>query len=255
MKIIVCYKIVPEEANIEINPDRSLSLKNVQWKLSQYDLNAVEAAMQLVEAVGGSVSALSIGDQKIDNSKLKKGILSRGPDDLYLVQDEQLKAADTNLTAKTLAAATARIGFDLILCGEGSADIYAQQVGIQLGELLKVPVINAVSQITPQDGRLIIERTLEDEVEVLEVTLPAVLAVTADINITRLPGMKEILAAGKKPVVEWDLDKIGMGEAWPRVEAISTLAPEQMARKKIIIEGDSEQQIAELAEYIRKELK
>lgn len=255
MKVIVCYKVVPNESHIQVNPDRSLSFQNAQWEISQYDLNAVEAAMQLVEAAGGSVSALSIGNREIDNSKVKKNILSRGPDDLYLVQDEKLKEADTNLTAKALAGAAAKIGFDLILCGEGSADIYAQQVGIQLGELLKVPVINSVSKIMPQDGKLIIERALEDELEVLEVTMPAVLAVTADINVTRLPGMKEILAAGKKPIIKWDLNEIGLKYACPRVANISTLAQEQMARKKILIEGDSEQQVAELAEYIRKELK
>jgi len=255
MKVIVCYKVVPEELKIEVNPDRSLSFKNVEWKLSQYDLNAVEAAMQLVEAVGGKASALTVGDQKVENSKLKKSILARGPEDLYLVKDEQLKEADTNLTAAALAGAVMKIGFDLVLCGEGSSDLYAQQVGIQLGELLKVPVINAVSKITPDGDRLIIERSLEDEIEILEVSLPAVLSVTADINVTRLPGMKEILAAGKKPVIEWDLNKIGMGHDLPKVETISTLAPEQVERNKILIEGDSELQIAELVEYIRRELK
>jgi electron transfer flavoprotein beta subunit len=255
MKVIVCYKIVPEEANIEINQDGSLSFANAEWKLSQYDLNAVEAAMQLVEAVGGSVTALTVGDQKIENSKLKKSILARGPEDLYLVKDERLKRADTHLTAAVLAAAVAYIGFDLVLCGEGSSDFYAQQVGIQLGELLQVPVINAVSKITPAGDRLIIERTLEDEIETLELSLPAVLAVTADINVTRLPGMKEILAAGKKPVTEWDLHKIGIRHAGPRVEEVSTLAPEQVARKKILVEGDSEPKIAEFLDYIRKELK
>jgi Electron transfer flavoprotein, beta subunit len=255
MKVIVCYKVVPEELKIEVNPDRSLSFKNAEWKLSQYDLNAVEAAMQLVEAVGGKVSALSVGDEKVDNSKLKKSILARGPEDLYLVKDNQLQGADANQTAAALAAAVTKIGFDLVLCGEGSADLYAQQVGIQLGEMLKVPVINAVSRITPEGGKLVVERTLEDETEVLEVSLPAVLSVTADINVTRLPGMKEILAAGKKPMIEWDLHKIGIEHDRPKVLEISTLAPEQTDRKKIRIEGDSERQIAELIEYIRKELK
>ena len=59
-------------------------------------------------------------------------------------------------------------------------------------------------------GELLVERSLEDEVEVLEVPLPAVLSVTTDINQPRLPTMKEILKAGKKPVTEWSLADLGI---------------------------------------------
>lgn len=94
------------------------------------------------------------------------------------------------------------------MCGEGSADLYAQQVGAQLGELLNLPTVNAVSRLTVEGNKLIAERTLEEVVEVLEIQLPAVVAVTTDMNQPRLPGMKEILAAGKKPVTEWQLTDI-----------------------------------------------
>lgn len=255
MNIIACYKIVPEEQDIKVNSDRSLSFDKAEWKLSLYDLNAVEAGMQIKEAVGGKVTALSIGDKQLENSKLKKAILSRGPEDLYLVSDDSLSGADTYRTAQTLALAAEKIGFDLILCGEGSSDLYAQQVGIQLGELLKVPTINSVSKITPQAGSVIVERTLDDEVEVLEVTLPAVISVTSNINETRIPGMKEILAAGKKPVTEWKGADLGLQPYKGQTEVLSTLAPKQTDRKRILFEGDSEENIKVLFENLRKELK
>ncbi len=84
---------------------------------------------------------------------------------------------------------------------EGSADLYAQQVGVQLGELLGIPVINSVSKITVEDNKCIAERSLEDELEVLEISLPAVICVTTDINQPRIGGMKEILAAGKSQLL------------------------------------------------------
>ncbi|MGE4268412.1 MAG: electron transfer flavoprotein [Deferribacterales bacterium] len=253
MNVLVCYKIVYEEQDIVTAADGTLSFDRAELKLSLYDLNAVEEAVRVADATGGAAKALSIGDASVENSKLKKGILSRGPQELFLVKDAALKNADTHQTAKTLAAAAEKIGFDLVLCGEGSADYYAQQTGIQLGELLNVPVINAVSKITPADGKVIVERALEDLVEVLEVPLPAVLCVTSDINEPRLPGMKEILAAGKKPVTGWSLSDVGMSAPEATVEVVSVLAPKQADRKNIIIEGDGK--VAEFFENIKSGIK
>jgi electron transfer flavoprotein alpha/beta subunit len=61
-------------------------------------------------------------------------------------------------------------------------------------------------------GTVRVERSLEDEIEVLDVPLPAVLSVTTDINQARLPTMKEILKASKKPVTELSLDSLGLAD-------------------------------------------
>lgn len=255
MNIIACYKIVPEEQDIVVLQDRSLSFARAEWKIGQYDLNAIEAGMQIVETAGGQVAALSVGSQPLENSKLKKGVLSRGPEELYLAVDPKLADADTHLTAQALAAAIRKIGAcDLIICGEGSGDLYAQQVGAQLGELLNLPCINGISKITPQDNKIMAERTLENEVEVLEIPLPAVLSVTTDINLPRIPSMKNILAAGKKPVTQWDLSALDLEQAENKTQVLSTLAPEQVERKQLILEGESEEVIQKLFESIRKEL-
>ncbi len=254
MNILVCYKIVPDEQDIVVKPDQTLSFDRAELKIGQYDLNAVEAGVQLVEAAGGAVTALTVGGAEVDNSKMKKSILSRGPGSNLAVKDDSLAGADSATTAKALAAAVKKAGeWDLILCGEGSSDLYSQQVGVQLGELLGVPTLNGVSAITPGDGCVTVERTLEDEVETLEVRLPAVLSVTADINVTRVPSMKEILGAGKKPSTI-----LGSGDvelpAGRAVETTSLLAPAQAQRKCVLVEGDSDDKIAEFCRAIRTEL-
>lgn len=254
MNIIACYKIVPDEKDIQVKPDRTINYEKAEWVIGQYDLNAVEAAMQIKETVGGKAVALSVGDKQLENSKLRKGILSRGPEELFVVIDECLNDADTNLTARTLAAAANKIGFDLIICGEGSADLYAQQVGAQLGQILNIPAVNAVSSLKVQEGKLQLERSLEDEIEVLEIPLPAVISVTTDINEPRIASMKDILAAGKKPVTQWTIADISMGEPGKRTEVLSTLAPEQTDRKRIVLEGDSEEAVSKFFDYLRKEL-
>ena len=108
--------------------------------------------------------------------------------------------------------------------------------------------------MTVDGERLIAERTLETEIEVLEIPLPAVISVTTDINLPRIPSMKNILAAGKKPTTAWDLTAIGMTEMDIPTEVVSTLAPEQAERKKVLWEGESEEVIQHLFAHIHKEL-
>lgn len=62
---------------------------------------------------------------------------------------------------------------------------------------MAITVVNAVSKIQRSGDRIRVERTLEEEVEVIELALPAVLCVTSDINTPRIPSMKAILALGK----------------------------------------------------------
>lgn len=255
MNIVVCVKLAPDAGDIEVRGDGSISLERAEWVIGGFDLQAIEAGMQLAESSGGKVTVLSAGPRQINNSKLKKDILSRGPDELVMVVDDRLANADTAATAAVLAAAIHRLEqVDLVLCGEGSADLYFQQVGLQVGERLELPTLNAISQITPQGDHLLVERSLEDEVEVIEVPLPAVLSVTTDINQPRLPTLKEILKASKKPVTEHTLDDLGIAEAAKnKIETLSTRAPLQVQRKGVVIEGSADEAAQALVGYLRKE--
>lgn len=256
MKILACYKLVPEEQDITIQSDGSLNTNKAEPKISQFDLNAVEAAVEIKAGVeGSSVIALSAGGIALDNTKARKDILSRGPDELNLVIDTSLEQALPHQSARALAAAAQKIGFDLIICGDGSGDLYAQQVGTLVGEYLKIPNINAVSKIITADGgKLTVERTLDDEIEVLEIPLPALISVTADINVPKIPAMKAILAAAKKPVKILSTADIGLTAPQELAKMLNTKAPEQTERKKIIIEGDGDEQIATFADHLRKVL-
>ncbi len=261
MNIVVCVKLAPDAGDIEVRGDGSISVERAEWGIGSFDLQAIEAGVRLVEQLGGKVTALSAGPKKINNSKLKKDILSRGPDELVMVVDDALSNADTAPTAQVLAAAVQRLEpVDLVLFGEGSADLYFQQVGLQVGEKLGWPTLNAISKIDPEAApqevadHLLVERSLEDEVEVLEVPLPAALSVTTDITQPRLPTMKEILKASKKTVSEWSLADLGLqGEIHKGLESVSTRAPHQRQRKQVVISGTPEEAAQTLAGYLSKE--
>ncbi|RPJ51869.1 MAG: putative electron transfer flavoprotein FixA [Chloroflexi bacterium] len=255
MNVVVCVKLTPDANDIEVRPDGSISLARAEWIIGGFDLQAIEAGVQLVEAQGGKVTALSAGPLPISNSKLKKDILSRGPDELVMVVDDALQDADTYTTAQVLAQAIRELGqVDLVLCGEGSADLYFQQVGLQVGEMFGLPTLNFISKIDVEGDHLVVERNLEEEIEVLEVPLPAVLSVTTDITQARLPKMTEILKASKKPVTERAVADLGLPEeVRPRVEKISTRAPHRWQRKQVMIPGSPDEAVQLLAGYLNKE--
>lgn len=253
MNTVACYKITPDNQDVAVAPDGSIDVSRAAMVLGEYDLMAIEEAAKVAEATEGRAVLLTAGGEALGDTKLVKAALSRGTSELYSVSDPALADADAFQTATVLAAALGKMEYDLVICGEGSADRYEQQVGSLLGSLLGLPVVNAVSSIEPRDGSVVVERALENEVEVLEVALPAVVSVTTDINLPRIPQLKDILAAGKKPVTTWTLDEVG-GLPSACVETVSVKAPGNVERKKVVYESGSAENVGELAANIRASL-
>lgn len=252
MNIVAAFKVVPDDQDIQVASDRSLDYSKAKNTVSAYDLNALEAAAQLAAAEPGSkVVAVSAGPASIDDSKLKKNVLARGVDELYLTADDACANLDANATAAALAELLSKVGaWDVVLCGDGSADDYAQQVDVQLAARLGVPVVNGATKIAAKGGALEVERTLEDVVETVEVPLPAVVSVAPDIAEPRIPGMKDILAAGKKPMEVSAAD----GPCERALETVECLAPEQAARKQEIVDAADDGAIEKLAAAIKAAL-
>lgn len=201
-RIITCFKWVIDEADIKVVADsRELLLERVSYKISDYDRNAIEEAVRLFEQHGGSVAAITVGPPAA--KKGLKDVLARGPEKAYFVNDSSFTELEPAQTAAILAKAIqTRIEYDLIICGEGSSDLYAQQVGPRLAELLGIPCATFVNKLTLDGEQLIAERKIDDGIEVVALTLPALVTVLPDINTPRIPGLKHTLEANKKPIVE-----------------------------------------------------
>lgn len=253
MNIIVCCKLAPDTNDLRVLDDGSVSVDRAEWVIGDFDLVAMEAGVQAAASCGAKLVALSAGNKKLDNSKSRKDILSRGPEELFVVADDALEGADSARTAQVLANAAQKIGdYNLIVCGEGSADLYFQQVGLQMGEKLGLPTINGVSKIQEITAdKVVVQRSTEDEFETLEIALPAVLSVTADICQARLPKMQEILKAGKKPVTELALAEVGDGAE--QSDVLGLKAPKSADRKNIVFDGDVEAAVKEIVANLVKD--
>lgn len=251
MKIAVLFKVVPDDQDIQVAGDRMLDFSKAKGVVSAYDLNAIEAAAQLATAnLGSTVTAVTAGPASIDDSKLRKNVLARGVDDLVMVADDACDAMDAAATAEVLAAVIADGDYDVVICGDGSADDYTQQVDVQLAARLGVPCVSAVTKLAVDGNAIVAERTLEDVVEEVRVPLPAVVAVTPDAALPRIPGMKDILAAGKKPMDVREAP-VTPGAA---IEVISCVAPEAAARACTVLDAADEGAVEQFAAALKAAL-
>lgn len=230
MNIVVAMKQIPDLQQIRIR-NRQPVLDDVPLTFGNIDKNALEAAVQLKEATDGQVIVLCAGSAELEDT-VKEALASGGDEARLLICDGELESSQS---ARLIAAAVKQMGsVDLILFGEGSGDNYSSQVSARVAQILGLPQVAYANNIQVQGNALKVTRSLEDCEETLEVPLPAVVSVTADINEARIPSVTQILKAGRKPKEIIDIGQLGVALGTPSVETISNLAPETQ-RKQIAV--------------------
>ncbi len=253
LRIAVLVKHVPDTqfdrhlSGTDNTTDRSESI------LSELDEYALEAALQLVEALGGDgaghrVTAVTMGPATAVNA-VKKALQIGAHDGVHLT-DEALAGSDASATSRALAAVVRTLGdVDLVLTGMASTDGETSLVPAQLAELLELPQVTFASTLDlKHDGgawHLSARRESDYVAETVESELPAVVSVTDQINEPRYPNFKGIMAAKKKPITTLALADVGLSPAdvglsgsWTRVRAAEPRPPRSQG---VIItdEGDA----------------
>jgi electron transfer flavoprotein beta subunit len=239
-KCLVCYKWTLDEQDIKIKPeDLSLDSSRAKGKISDFDRNAIEEAALLVEKNGGAVDALSYGTPTVKQSL--KDALSRGPEKAYWIADASADTADASVTANVLAAAIRKLGqYDLILCGEGSSDLFNQQTAPRLAALLGLPCLSFVNKLNVEGDVVKATRKLEDCVENVTVKGPVVISVLSEINKPRIPSLKQVLGASKKPNEEIKIADLGLKPEDLQPKAIrKSVKGFVMQRKNVIYKESS----------------
>jgi electron transfer flavoprotein beta subunit len=246
-RIIVCLKQAVDVSQLKVDPaTRQLITAGAPRKISDFDKNALEEAIKIKEKLSG-IEILTLTVSSEDAKAVLREALAMGADKAYLVNDPTVQGVDTSGTAYILAQAVKKIGgFDLILCGEASLDSFSGLVGSRLSELLHLPQITSVRKLSVEGEAVIAERALEDASETVKAKMPALVTVTREMNQPRIPSLMMIMKASKKEIVTWTLADLNVQKEiiTPKIEVIEALAP-KMERKKIMIKGDTVQEIAE----------
>jgi len=232
MEIVVCIKQVPATTRVQLDPrTRTIIREGVELMLNPFDAYALEEALRLREAHGGTVTVMTMGIPSA--AILLREALAMGADQAILLTDRRFAGADTLATATTLAAAIHKRGVvDLILCGRQAIDGDTAQVGPELAEKLGIPHVTAVAKIEEVNaGMLTCQKMIDEGYARLRVQLPALLTVVKEINTPRFPTLAGFRRAQKSDILIWkaedlevDLGHIGL-EGSP-TQVIATFVPE-----------------------------
>lgn len=256
MNTIVCLKQVvdPElpQWDFAIDPATKRQVRTGKpLVISTYDENALELALQLKEKAGGKVTALTLGPAGEVKDAVRLA-LAMGADEAVVIDDANAPVLLGADKAAALAAAVKRIGtYDLVLTGCESADWVERSVAPFLAEALGSSCVTFITRIDPGQGAVTVRRTSEEGFHVVEARLPAVLSVTSDESIRpRLPKVKDIMGAMRKPVQNWSRSDVGAEPVAPPVEVREVSVP-QRTTKCEFLDGDPAQQAQALVERLQ----
>ena len=248
MKIAVCIKRVPDmDVRFSIAPNgTSLNEAGLKFDMSDFDGYAVEVALRLNEQQGpGEVTVLSLGPDGVQET-LRKA-LGMGADRAVQLKADEVPF-DGRAVARAIAAELKDGGYDVVLFGRMATDTGNQTVGPMVAQFLGLPCVSAVTKLDIANGKGTAQRQLEGATETVEFPLPAVITIDEGVARPRLPSLKGIMAAKKKPL---ETKPAQLGEIRLTVQSMA-LPPERPAGR---IVGEGADAVPELVRLLQTEAK
>jgi electron transfer flavoprotein beta subunit len=242
VNILVCMKQVPDTtAKKQLGDDFRLNRASLDTVMNPFDEYALEEAIRLKEAQGGEVTMLTMGLPSAEETMRKA--LAMGADKGILISDPALGGTDTWGTATVLAAAARSRQFDLILCGQESADARTGLLPAALAEALHVPLLSYAQKLDIDAGHVTIQREITGGYQVVTADFPAVVMVVKAINEPRYPSLKGIMAAKRKEITILGILDLGVpadnvGLAGSKTEVISSTPRPEKTAGQVVSEPD-----------------
>ncbi len=202
MRLVVCVKQVPDTAHLKFSGDGQLLSESFEWVMNPFCEYALETAIRLKESIeGATLVAMSVGAPQAKD--VLKRALAMGADEAYLISDHCFTGSDAMTTAHILATAVQKHvpDADLILTGQFSTDGMNGITGPALAASLDMPSITFSKKLEPLSaGKLSVYRETEKGVEVLELTLPGLVAVMKCDYEPRIPSIKGVMKANRMDI-------------------------------------------------------
>ena len=239
---VVCVKQVPDTANITGNAmkdDGTVNRAALPAVFNPEDLHALEAALAVREAYGGTVTALTMGPPAA--CEILRECLYRGVDRVILLTDRRAAASDTLATSYILSRAIKTIGrYDFVFCGRQAIDGDTAQVGPQLAEKLGIPQVTCFERFVElADHTARVRRNVGNGWEVLQVKLPVLLTVPGTANEPRPPAARRVMqykrARGQCEIVR-ELAAAAPDAGDDQTEAEADRRLESLKMKNLLIE-------------------
>jgi len=258
LNIVVCIKRVPNIGEVQItvaSDNRNINSDKLVFEINEADNYALEAALQLKEKFGGTVTAITVGNEA-SNEQLRM-CMAKGADAAIRLDDEKFKDFDGYATARVLCAAIKELKPDLILTGCMSSDNAYAQVGVQLGEMLNLPHATLVTDINIGDSIVQVRSELENGLGmIIEMVMPAVISVQTGINEPRYASFRGIREAVKREIKVMNLADLAqldssLSSITSRVKIDKIFIP-PVEKKAQYISGSSDEKANELARILKE---
>ncbi|MBQ7758633.1 electron transfer flavoprotein subunit beta/FixA family protein [Anaerotignum sp.] len=219
MKIVVCIKQVPDTVEVKIDPKTGTLIRDgVPSIINHDDKTGIEAALQLKEQLGGTVTVVSMGPPQADVAL--REALAMGCDEAVLVSGREFGGSDTYATSGILAAALKNVGYDMIITGRQAIDGDTAQVGPQIAEKLHLPQVSYVEEvIEAAEDHVVVKRQYEDGYHIIKIKTPCLLIAIAELATPRYMSVRGIVEAYEKEIKilgfedlkdDLELDMIGL---------------------------------------------
>ncbi|MCL1910677.1 MAG: electron transfer flavoprotein subunit beta/FixA family protein [Leptospirales bacterium] len=200
MDIVVCVKRVPDtnEADIQISGD-SINTKGLPFDVNEWDKYVIEEAVRLKEKHGGTVTAITMGDDQSED--VLRRAFATGADAAIRISDDAFKGSDAIAQAKVLAAAISGVKHDLVFFGAQASDDGFGATGQAAAALLNLPYASLAVGLEIEGGKARVTRELEAGMnEVVEIPLPALITMQSGINEPRYVSIMGIRKASSKEI-------------------------------------------------------
>lgn len=239
MKVLVCVKRVPDVAGeVMLTADgQSVDARHVGYTVSNHESSAVELAIRIADATGGSVTLLTVGPA--ESAEQLRSMLGLGCHAATLVEADPTALGPVDVAREIAAVvedhAAHDTAYDLVLLGNDAADSGDFQVGIRLAYALGWPVVNGVSVVETADGRAITRGDGPDGEEAFSVPLPAVVTVLEGGVEPRYPSLKGRMAAKKIEIEMRSVTTEPLGASRLRL----LVPPAQPSNVEVLGEGEA----------------
>ena len=188
LKIVVLAKQVPDTRNVgkeAMRTDGTINRGALAAVFNPEDLNALEMALSIKDLCNAEVHVLTMGPPRA--AEIVREAIFRGADSGAVISDSRFAGSDTLATSYALSMAIKKLGtVDLVLCGRQAIDGDTAQVGPQVAEKLNIPQITYAEEaleVTP--NTIVVKRRLENGIEVVKTTLPALITVQSSAKSCR----------------------------------------------------------------------
>jgi electron transfer flavoprotein beta subunit len=223
MKVLVAVKrVVDYNVKVRVKSDNSgVDIANVKMSMNPFDEIAIEEAVRLKEkGVATEIIAVSCGVTQCQETL--RTAMAIGADRAILVETaEELQPL---AVAKLLKALADREQPGLFILGKQAIDDDCNQTGQMLAALGDMPQATFASKVEIADGKLTVTREVDGGLELLSLSLPAVITTDLRLNEPRYVTLPNIMKAKKKQLDVVKPEDLGV-DVSPRIKTLKVVEP------------------------------